>query len=115
MHRLQPGDFAFDVTHLRLGDGANLTAMFVLCIAQLQQLLDFIEREAKVLSAFDEADQPHGIGRVLAAAPRCPLRHVQEAAALVIPQALDVIAGRGRHFTDLHYLCLVMVSPILDL
>ena len=104
MHCLQPSDFAFNGAHFRLGRGANLSAPAVPGIAQPQQLLDLIKREAQILSAFDEADEPNGIGRVLAIARRRPLRRLQQPAPLVIAQRLNVTAGRCRHFTDPHTL-----------
>jgi hypothetical protein len=52
------------------------------------------ETEPRSWAQLNEADDPHGIGQVLAIARRRPLRRLQQAAPLIIAQRLNATAGR---------------------
>lgn len=58
-----------------------------------QQGRDFVEREPERLGALDEAHAPDSIGGITPLAAEGPGRLGQQAAALVVPDGLDIDAG----------------------
>src|SRR6185436_2461917 len=102
LHPFELADLAFDLGHLLLGDGADLSAVARGLAPQPQQLLDFVEREAEILRALDEADDAHRFVGKLAVAGGAPRRLRQQPAPLVIPQRLDVHARLLRRLANPH-------------
>src|SRR5260370_1797603 len=56
-HCLQLGQLLIDVAHLRLSEGPHFAPLAPFRVAQRYELLDLLQREAKVLFPLDEADQ----------------------------------------------------------
>src|SRR5690606_3024767 len=81
-----------DIDDLRPGQGADIGAALVGIDAQLEQLLDLLQRETELLRASNEPDPSDCIGRVLPVAGALSRRLGQKALALVEAEGLDAHA-----------------------
>jgi hypothetical protein len=91
LHALEVGELRVDLGESvgsDLPDGSAIGS-----VLEQQQLSDFLQREAELLSPFDEADALDKARRVL---PKCPCArwHRKELSVLVVADGLDTDVGR---------------------
>ena len=71
-------------------------------LVDIDEFLDFLERESELLGHFDEAHL-FEIGLDIRPVPgRCSNRLAEQLPAFVEPDRLDIHAGPFRQFTNLH-------------
>jgi proline iminopeptidase len=91
-----------DGPHLLPGDRLYAVAGRRVIGAQVQHLLDLVEREAEPLRVLDEPQPAGGLRGVLAVAGRGACGRRDQAPALVVADRGRRHAGKGRHFSNLH-------------
>lgn len=67
---------------------------------QVEQLMNLLQREAKILRTLDEAHDLDGVLPIGPLPGRRSSRWSKESTPLVVPQCLDIHPGRFRHRTD---------------
>src|SRR5688572_20623465 len=89
LHLFEARDPLLDVLDLRSCLIPYVSTSAVRVDAQLEQLLDLLQREAEILGASDELHPPNRVPRILAVARRTPSRLRDQALALVEADGLD--------------------------
>ena len=89
-HARQFVDAQLQVCDPGAGHRPGLVAGVGSTLGQVQQVLDVVEGEPELLSAFDEAHHSHRVGGIGAIPRAGPLGFGQQAAAFVVPQGLGV-------------------------
>ncbi len=65
MHGLKVCLFLLDIAHFCLSDGAHIATSSAFSVAKPQEFFDLLERKSKLLSTFDETNNPNRFLRVL--------------------------------------------------
>src|SRR5262249_3371546 len=86
-------DLLIHIRELRRGETLDPRAFPAPRGPENQEFLDLLEGEAEVLRPLDEADEPDGLGRVLAMPALAPLRCPEQPSPLIVPEGLDVDPG----------------------
>lgn len=102
MHALQVTDPVREIGPAVFGQRPGSVAAVGTAGVQVQQLLDLVEGEAKLLGAFDEPQQVHRRARVVAVAARRAGRLSEQPAALVVAQRLGVHSGLAGQLAGSH-------------
>jgi len=101
---------------LEVGDPAachrlRLLARIGTTVRQMQQILNVVEGETKLLCTLDEPDHLHRVGGVNPITGAGSLRFSQQAAAFVVAQRLNVDLRFGGNFAASH---LTRMNPVPD-
>src|SRR5947209_11341726 len=99
-HAPEIGDLLLDEFNLSSGFPLDRVARGSVPDPQAEQVLDFTQGEAQLLSVLDEAEARDRVVRVLAVAGRRAPRGREQASPLVITDRLDVHVGRRGDLAD---------------